>query len=352
MEYQWLLDKIISCTDKEGVSDLLLSPNLPPAVRVNGDLRYVSEQKLSSEHIYELIILTMNEQQREFYKNNLEIDYAYDHESNKARFRVNAFNTIFGAATAMRRISSSIPEVEDVGAPDILIDLVKKDHGLILITGPTGSGKSTTLASMIQFINRNSNKHIITIEDPVEFIFDSDRSIINQRQLGNNTKSFLDALRSALREDPDVIMLGEMRDTETIRLALTAAETGHLVISTLHTNNAYESINRVIDVFPADSRKLAVSLLSTSLIGVVSQRLVKSKDGAGRLPVHEVLVATAAVKNLIREGNISQLFSMMQVGSKYGMVTLQDSLDSLISRGLVHSSVVHELISKADTIQD
>jgi len=349
MEYKELLDKIISCAEKTGVSDLLLSPNLRPALRLNGDLRYISDQKLSGDNVGELIALTMTPREREIYKQNMEIDYAYEH-TDHVRFRVNAFTTLFGPAVSMRKIDNTIPLITEIGAPDVLMDLAKRDHGLILITGPTGSGKSTTLASLIQYINQNSHKHIITIEDPVEYIFSSDNSIINQRQLDINTKSFQIALKSALREDPDVIMVGEMRDTETIRLALTAAETGHLVFSTLHTNSAYESINRIVDVFPPESRKLAVALLSSSLVGIVSQRLVKSKDNSSRIAVHEVLVATPAVKNLIREGKVSQIYSMMQVGSKYGMITLHDRLDSLVARGLVHSSAVKELVAKGEEI--
>lgn len=346
MDYKELLDKIMSFAIKPKVSDLLLTPNVPPAVRVNGDLKYISDQKLTADDIMSLIHLTMTEKEEELYKSNMEIDYSYEHGAGGIRFRVNAFTTLFGSAVSMRRIDSIIPSIEKTGAPNVLVDLVKRDHGLILVTGPTGSGKSTTLAAIVQHINQHSNKHIITIEDPVEFIFNSEKSIINQRQLETNTKSFTIALRSALREDPDVIMVGEMRDPETIRLALTAAETGHLVLSTLHTNSAYDSINRIIDVFPVEGRKLAVALLSSALIGIVSQRLVKSKDNSSRIAVHEVLVATQAVKNLIRDGKVSQIYSMMQVGSKYGMVTLHDRLDSLIARGLIHSSAVKELLAQ------
>jgi len=349
MSYAVLLEKIFRSTDQIGISDILFSPKLPPAIRAFGELRYISEQKLSSDDIKKIIDLTMTDYQRNFYEKNLEIDYAYNH-NDTYRFRVNAFNTVHGFAAAFRRISTNVPSIEEVGAPDIVLDMIKKDHGLLLITGPTGSGKSTTLAAIIDYINKNTAKHIITIEDPVEYMFESERSIVNQRQLESNTRSFPTALRSALREDPDVIMVGEMRDPETIRLALTAAETGHLVLSTLHTNTAYESVNRIIDVFPSDSRKLAVALLSSSLIGIVSQRLITSKDKKSRVPAHEVLVATSAVRNLIREGNIAQIHSMMQVGSKYGMITLQDSLESLVSRGLITTEVVKELVKKTEEV--
>ena len=338
MEYKALLEKIIERSAAPEVSDLLIVSNLPPALRINGDLSYISEQKLTAEHVLNLIHLTMGQREKDIFTQEMEIDYAYEYGT-KFRFRANAFTTLNGPAVSMRKIAMKAPDINEINAPDILTDLINKDHGLILLTGPTGSGKSTTLAAIIEHINRNQRKHIITIEDPVEYIFNSNKSIINQRQLDINTKSFPVALKSALREDPDIIMVGEMRDPETIRLALTAAETGHMVLSTLHTNSAYESINRIIDVFPPDAKKLAVSLLSSSLIGVISQRLLKSKDSQSRVAAHEVLVATAAVKNLIREGKVQQIYSMMQVGSKHGMVTLQDSLDSLVARGLIHSEL-------------
>lgn len=349
MSYLVLLDKILSATQKEGVSDLLLSAKLPPAVRIFGELQFITEQKLSSEEILEILSLTMHETQKKNYQDNLEIDYAYTHSSN-VRYRINAFHTINGCAAAFRKINSNVPSIDEVSVPDIILDLVNKDHGLLLVTGPTGSGKSTTLAAIIDYLNKNKAKHIITVEDPVEYIFESKRSIINQRQLDSSTLSFPAALKSALREDPDVIMVGEMRDPETIRLALTAAETGHLVLSTLHTNTAYESINRIVDVFPSDSRKLAIALLASSLLGVVSQRLVQTKDHSSRVPAHEVLVATEAVKNLIKEEHITQINSMMQVGSKYGMITLEDSLNSLISRGVIDSDVLKRYLKRSQEV--
>jgi twitching motility protein PilT len=345
MSYASLLDKILTSTDHKSVSDIFFSPGLPPAVRKLGKLKYISDQKLESEDIEKIIHLTMDEKQKNFYREEFEIDYAYNH-FDKYRYRVNAFRTVKGFAATLRKISTKIPEFQDLAAPPIILDLVKKDHGLILVTGPTGSGKSTTLAAIINFLNKYTSKHIISIEDPVEFIFESKQSIINQRQLESNTKSFERALRSALREDPDVIMVGEMRDPETIRLALTAAETGHLVLSTLHTNTAYDSINRIIDIFPAETKKLAVTLLSSSLIGIVSQRLIATKDAKSMVAAHEILVATSAVRNLIREGNIPQIASMMQVGQKFGMITMQDSIQSLVSRGLVNSDSIKKLIKQ------
>ncbi len=342
MSHASLLDKILVITNQKTVSDIFFSPGLPPAVRQLGNLKYISDQKLESDDIEKIISLTMSEGQKKTYDNEFEIDYAYNHY-NKFRYRVNAFRTVKGHAATMRKISTVVPDFQEINAPSIILDLVKKDHGLILVTGPTGSGKSTTLAAVIDYLNKYSAKHIVAIEDPVEFIFESKQSIINQRQLETNTKSFARALRSALREDPDVIMVGEMRDPETIRLALTAAETGHLVLSTLHTNTAYDSVNRIIDIFPPETKKLAVTLLSSSLVGVVSQRLVPGKDMKSMVPAHEILVATSAVKNLIREGNIPQIASMMQVGQKFGMITMQDSIQSLISRGLVSSETLKNL---------
>lgn len=351
MSYASLLDKILTSTNQKSVSDIFFSPGLPPAIRQLGNLKYISDQKLESEDIEKIMSLTMNDEQRKAYQNDFEIDYAYDH-FNKYRFRVNAFRTIKGNAATMRKISTIIPDFQEINAPPVILDLVKKDHGLILVTGPTGSGKSTTLASVIDYLNKNTSKHIISIEDPVEYIFESKQSIINQRQIETTTKSFAKALKSALREDPDVIMVGEMRDPETIRLALTAAETGHLVLSTLHTNTAYDSVNRIIDIFPPETKKLAVTLLSSSLVGVVSQRLLPGKDARSMVAAHEILVATNAVRNLIREGNIPQIASMMQVGQKYGMITMQDSVQSLVSRGLVSSESLRTLAKQADEQND
>ena len=269
----------------------------------------------------------------------MEFDFAYNF-GDYCRFRVNAFHNISGACAVFRKIPSEIPDITEINAPDIIKDLCNLHQGLVLVTGPTGSGKSTTLASVINYINQNKQKHILTIEDPVEFVYKSDKSLINQRQIDQSTKSFPNALRAALREDPDIILVGEMRDPETIQLALSAAETGHLVFSTLHTNNAYESVNRILDVFPAESKGLATSLLSTGLSAVISQRLVPLKDGNGRHPIHEILISTNAVKNLIREGNIPQIYSMIQVGKKHGMQTMIESAEAAVSKGLVSDEIL------------
>ena len=345
MIYKEILEKIIDSSNKNQISDILLAPNLSPTMRINGKLEPIFEQKLTADDISELIKLTMDEEQITLFAKNLEIDYGYSYNT-QTRFRMNAFYTISGQSLAMRKINTKIPNLLDINIPDNLISLIKQEQGLILVVGPTGSGKSTTLAGIVEYINQNHRKHIITIEDPVEFVFSSKKSVINQRELVHNTHSFPDALRSTLREDPDVIMLGEMRDPETARLALTAAETGHLVLSTLHTNSAYQSINRIIDMFPGDGKNLAISLLSESLTAIVSQRLVPLKNQTGRVAAHEVLIATPAVKNLIRENKVSQIYSMMQVGSKYGMVTLEESLRSLVRRDVIDKEIADRLLIK------
>ena len=345
MTYKEIWKKIINAATQNKVSDILLSPNLTPSIRINGILETIFEQILTADNINELIKLTMDEEQKELFSKDLEIDYGYSYDE-QIRFRMNAFYTISGPALAMRKINTKIPNLLDINIPDNLISLIRQERGLILVVGPTGSGKSTTLAGIIEYINQNHKKHIITIEDPVEFIFSSKKSVINQRELGHNTHSFPNALRSTLREDPDIIMLGEMRDPETARLALTAAETGHLVLSTLHTNSAYQSINRILDMFPGDSKNLAISLLSESLTAIVSQRLIPLKNQTGRIAAHEVLIATPAVKNLIRENKVSQIYSMMQVGSKYGMITLEESLRSLVHKDIITNEAMDKLLLK------
>ena len=348
MNYKDVLENLFAIMQsKEGASDLLLSSDIPPSIRVNGELNYVGGKGLSSTDVKEIINLTMDDDQRGRYEEKLDIDYSYG-IGDKGRYRVNAFCTIKGFAVNFRKIPEIIPKFEEIRAPEILKKFAEKKQGLVLMVGPTGSGKSTTLAATIDHINNTYKKHIITIEDPVEFTFKSKNSVVNQRQVGSSTESFPIALKSSLREDPDVIMVGEMRDLETVSLALSAAETGHLVFSTLHTNSAYDAINRIIDVFPADSKGFVKSLLSNSLLGVVSQRLVRSKDGSKRYAVHEVLVATPAVKNLIKEGNIAQIYSMMQVGAKHGMITLKDSIDKLLEQDLVDRDEVSGLTRESD----
>lgn len=320
-------------TQKNKASDLHISVNNPPILRINGEMMPYRGAILSADDIKHLIYSIMTEQQRAEYERDLEIDFAISFGENM-RFRINAFNTINGAAAVLRVIPSNIYDLDELGAPEILKKLCALHKGLLLVTGPTGSGKSTTLAAMINHINNNYSKHIITIEDPVEFIHSSKRSLINQREVGRNTKSFSRALRSALREDPDVILVGELRDIETIQLALTAAETGHLVMGTLHTNSAPKTIDRIIDVFPASDKEMVRAMLSISLEAVITQSLLKKKEG-GRVAAHEIMLGTPAIRNLIREARIPQIYSLIQMGSKSGMITMKDSIFSLLNQGII-----------------
>jgi twitching motility protein PilT len=344
-DHNYILQKLLAITEEKNASDLIVNCADNPAIRIYGRLEKISDIKFSNEDVRKLIGLMVSEDVLKKYVSELEIDFAYDF-SDKSRFRVNAYHTIYGSSMVFRRIPKALPNIDDILAPNILKDIVAREHGLVLVTGPTGSGKSTTLAALMGYINDNYSKHIITIEDPVEFIYTSKNSVITQRQVGTSTKSFPGALRSALRQDPDVILVGEMRDPETVRLALTAAETGHLVFGTLHTNNAYQSINRILDIFPAELRKLSVSLLSSTLIAAISQRLLPSNVEVGLIPAYEVLVATTAVKNLIREEQIQQIYSMMQVGGKFGMVTLKDSITTLLQQKLVDEKVARNLLNE------
>jgi len=328
------ITELLLLTKKNDASDLHLSSNHPPAMRVSGEIVILNEAVLSPEEVKGMLYSIMTERQRADYERELELDFAIQ-LGDDLRFRVNVFNTTNGAAAAFRNIPTEILTLEDLNMPAILKRMVALRKGLILLTGPTGSGKSTTLAAMIDYINKNMGRHIITIEDPVEFIHRSDKSLINQRELGSHTTSFAKALRSALREDPDVILVGEMRDLETIQLALTAAETGHLVLGTLHTSSAAKTVDRIIDAFPASDKSLIMSMLSTSLEAVISQVLIKKKDGTGRVASLEILLGTPAVRNLIREGKLPQIYSLMQVGSKVGMRTMKDSVYALFEKGII-----------------
>ncbi len=325
--------QLLSFAVKSGASDLHLSAGVPPMIRVDGDVKRINMPELDHKTVHAMIYDIMNDQQRKNYEEFFETDFSFEIPG-LARFRVNAFNQNRGAGAAFRNIPSQILSLDDLGAPSIFKDLSLAPRGVVLVTGPTGSGKSTTLAAMVNHINENKPNHIVTIEDPIEFVFESHKSLINQREVHRDTLGFNEALRSALREDPDVIMVGEMRDLETIRLALTAAETGHLVFGTLHTSSAAKTVDRIVDVFPAAEKDMVRSMLSESLRAVVSQTLMK-KSGGGRLAAHEIMIGTSAIKNLIREGKIAQMYSSIQTGEAHGMQTLDQCLQELVMKGMV-----------------
>lgn len=318
-------------------SDLHLSAGMPPCVRIHGDIRKLDAPALEQAEVHGMVYDIMSDSQRADFEKYMEIDFSFDIPG-LSRFRVNAFNQQRGTGAVFRTIPSKILTLEDLKAPPILKNLSMMPQGIVLVTGPTGSGKSTTLAAMVDYINSTQPSHILTVEDPIEFVHTSQRSLINQRELGRNTMSFANALKSALREDPDVILVGEMRDLETISLALTAAETGHLVFGTLHTSSAAKTIDRIIDVFPAAEKEMVRSMLSESLRGIVSQTLCKTSDGKGRVAAHEIMIGTPAVRNLIREGKIAQMYSAIQTGTKEGMITLDQTLTKLVAERKITSS--------------
>jgi twitching motility protein PilT len=318
---------------KHNASDLHLSAGLPPMIRVDGDVRRINVPALEHRQVHSLVYDIMNDHQRKVFEEDLEVDFSFE-IPNLARFRVNAFNQSRGVAAAFRTIPSKVLTLDELGAPTIFRDIAENPRGLVLVTGPTGSGKSTTLAAMIDYINDHYNHHIITIEDPIEFVHQSKQCLVNQREVFRDTKSFNAALRSALREDPDIILVGEMRDLETIRLALTAAETGHLVFGTLHTTSAAKTIDRIIDVFPGEEKAMVRSMLSESMRAVISQTLMK-KNGGGRLAAHEIMIGIPAIRNLIREDKVAQMYSVIQTGMVHGMQTMDYCLKNLVSRGLI-----------------
>jgi len=324
-----------------------LSSGLPPMIRVDGDIRRINVPALDSKEVYGLIYEIMNDKQRKEFEEFLECDFSFEIPG-IARFRVNAYNQNRGAAGVFRTIPSKVLTMDDLGMGEIFRQIAQSTRGLITVTGPTGSGKSTTLAAMMDYVNANKYEHILTIEDPIEFVHESKKSLVNQREVHRDTLGFNAALRSALREDPDIILVGEMRDMETIRLALEAAETGHVVFGTLHTSSAAKTIDRIIDVFPAAEKSMVRSMLSESLQAVISQNLLK-KVGGGRVAAHEIMICTPAIRNLIREDKVAQMYSAIQTGGQLGMQTLDQCLKDLLKKGLITKEAAQ---AKAKTPDD
>ncbi|WP_159818692.1 type IV pilus twitching motility protein PilT [Colwellia sp. 20A7] len=339
------ITELLAFSVQHEASDLHLSTGSPPLIRVDGDVRKLNIPAFDAKDVNALVYDIMNDRQRKEYEEKLEVDFSFE-VPNLARFRVNAFNQNRGPAAVFRTIPSTILSLDELGCPDIFRDISDTPRGLVLVTGPTGSGKSTTLAAMVDYINDSKNDHILTIEDPIEFVHENKMCLINQREVHRDTLSFEAALRSALREDPDVILVGEMRDLETIRLAMTAAETGHLVFGTLHTTSAPKTIDRIIDVFPAAEKAMVRSMLSESLRAVISQTLIK-KVGGGRVAAHEIMIATPAIRNLIREDKIAQMYSSIQTGMSNGMQTMDQCLQNLVSRGIItKASAMEKAVDK------
>ncbi|MCD8548822.1 MAG: type IVa pilus ATPase TapT [Aeromonadaceae bacterium] len=328
------ITELLAFSVKHKASDLHLSAGVPPMIRVDGDVRKINLPALEHRQVHTLVYDIMNDHQRKELEENLEVDFSFE-VPNLARFRVNAFHQSRGVAAVFRTIPSKVLTLEDLNAPEIFRKICEYPRGLVLVTGPTGSGKSTTLAGMINYINEGFHHHILTIEDPIEFVHENKLCLVNQREVHRDTLGFSAALRSALREDPDIILVGEMRDLETIRLALTAAETGHLVFGTLHTSSAAKTIDRIIDVFPGAEKDMVRSMLSESLRAVISQTLLK-KTGGGRVAAHEIMIGIPAIRNLIREDKIAQMYSVIQTGMMHGMQTMDQCLKQLVARGIVN----------------
>jgi len=339
--------QLLAFSAKNKASDLHLSAGLPPMIRIHGDMRRINVPPLTHQDVHSMVYDIMSDGQRKVYEENLEVDFSFEIPG-LSRFRVNAFNQNRGASAVFRTIPSKVLSLDDLKAPAVFADLAMKPRGLVLVTGPTGSGKSTTLAAMVNHRNENDMGHILTVEDPIEFVHESKKSLINQRELGPHTHSFANALKSALREDPDVVLVGELRDLETIRLALTAAETGHLVFGTLHTSSTAKTIDRVVDVFPSDEKEMVRTMLSESLEAVISQTLLKTRDGSGRIAAHEIMIATPAIRHLIRENKISQMYSMMQTSSGMGMQTLDQCLSELIKRSAINYADARAIAKNPD----
>ncbi len=343
------ITELLAFSAKQGASDLHLSAGLPPMIRVDGDVRRINVPPLEPSQVHDLIYDIMNDKQRKDFEEFLETDFSFE-VPGVARFRVNAFNQNRGGGAVFRTIPSKVLTMDDLGLGQVFRDVSLLPRGLCLVTGPTGSGKSTTLAAMVDFINDNRYDHILTIEDPIEFVHESKRCLVNQREVHRDTLGFSEALRSALREDPDIILVGEMRDLETIRLALTAAETGHLVFGTLHTTSAAKTIDRIIDVFPAAEKSMVRSMLSESLQAVISQTLLKRRTG-GRIAAHEIMRGTPAIRNLIREDKVAQMYSAIQTGQSIGMQTIDQSLQSLVDKKLITLEAAREKARQPDAIR-
>ncbi|SFP66109.1 pilus retraction ATPase PilT [Geopseudomonas sagittaria] len=342
------ITELLAFSAKQGASDLHLSAGLPPMIRVDGDVRRINLPPMEHKQVHALIYDIMNDKQRKDFEEFLETDFSFE-VPGVARFRVNAFNQNRGSGAVFRTIPSRVLSMEDLGMGEVFKKISDVPRGLVLVTGPTGSGKSTTLAAMIDYINSNKYHHILTIEDPIEFVHESKKCLVNQREVHRDTLGFAEALRSALREDPDIILVGEMRDLETIRLALTAAETGHLVFGTLHTTSAAKTIDRVVDVFPAEEKSMVRSMLSESLQAVISQTLLK-KTGGGRVAAHEIMIGTPAIRNLIREDKVAQMYSAIQTGGALGMQTLDACLKTLLSKGLVSREAAKEKAKSPESL--
>lgn len=327
------ITELLAFSVKHNASDLHLSAGVSPQIRVDGEVRKINLPVLEHQEVHRLVYDIMNDRQRKELEDNIEVDFSFE-LPDLARFRVNAYHQARGAAAVFRVIPSEVLSLDQLGGPEIFRRIAEYQRGLVLVTGPTGSGKSTTLAAMVDHINDNYNKHILTIEDPIEFVHANKKCLVNQREVHRDTHSFSQALRSSLREDPDIILVGELRDLETIRLALTAAETGHLVFATLHTSSAAKTIDRIVDVFPGAEKDMVRSMLSESLRAVISQTLLR-KEGGGRVAAHEIMLGTPAIRNLIREDKVAQMYSVIQTGMAHGMQTLDQCLKTLVNSGIV-----------------
>ncbi len=342
-----MIDKILAYAKKQGCSDVHITTGSVPLLRIDGDIAPIPKAPvLTAEQVLEMIHSIMTEHQKKTYAEKMELDFAIQLGADM-RFRANAFRTVNGPAIVFREIPTEVKTLVALHAPEVIRNLANARKGLILVVGPTGSGKSTTLAALIDHINANHAHHILTIEDPVEFVHKSKKSLINQREVGSSTHSFAAALKSALREDPDVILVGEMRDIETIHLALTAAETGHLVLGTLHTSSAAQTINRIIDVFPSEDKAVIRTMLSTSIKAVVSQRLLK-KQGGGRVAAYEIMMANSSIRNLIREDKIPQINSIIELNKKIGMCQMKDSINDLLAKGFISPETAEDALSASE----